>query len=1191
MVLTEDSDETTLSHFTPSIAAGVLTSTMKDVIYILNDLTTETSKEPITVPSPHANDDDRTNSMRPTEETAPSCPGAPSSSSPKVVVVVTESSTLSSSSMAAPSLEVSDGTSCRSRTRMDPSPSGDAALVTQFLSLGCETVLDMTERVCHVSPMTTRTNMESVCGGGPDANEDTVQLLQASTQEKLVQSIQQQHSDERFTTSSSKVAETTEDQHQLHHKAQPRPETKPTTGQPPPPLSQDLSQEFSSEVSDFRDCAHQIFQNSDPSYYSASFRDFEAALNECICNHFLDDGDDQDSLASFSTSRSGYDGDTPHSRQRLLLQNSLLSRRAYARSLGSIAKQKAQNECQRHSSVELILAEDPMAPLVVLSDEDNSTSVEISMTDMSTTALECPPQNPPTETVPSAEKDPHVMESDNSLKTSPEEKKPESQEGKTEPEIVSEPEIVAMPEWNEQRASPDEYRIDPKDNSVVSHSSFDERPIRKRRFRKKHLQNESLDDDAEESILQSAELQLGQREEELARAAQVDLDSDKPSTFTMDKTEALKQLTSAAPKLYQAVVDRLGSMYERSGTDDTAAPQDGVNVKQDQGSNELSSTPPRKFKTQTARICSTPDKPYWADDSRDYVLEDFAVRDKILKKDPMRDNCHRLARIAPRHLKAKTVLPSRPPLTTTAQEPPHAHEPNRPTKPSKVRDVSNVRALASRCSSPTFDDAIKTETSSVHAEVDSDMHPSEELTPISDFHAGVVTLAELLKIKQKHDTRILDAATEDFLTSKSNRVSVLVENPRETMTPKKKVLDELETAPAAASLWQGRETYAIESERLQKGRALIRKIQRRREAALLARQVEQELHQRSASQLSNDDYVGRSTSTSLSSQETVEVVAPCMSEPRQDVEINDVDLGEEMRLHEFLMVRASSSSSSSVGRITRNAAGAYHGQAKQKSLLQLLARSTNGANDSMALQLSMDTALASEDTLVTGLHTRNFKTIVPPQKHPSIISIKKKNRMNDMHYQALQNVNDSLEIAQQLHSGDINDALAPPFPKSHMREYQLDEPPVFVSNDIASLHEVAACDLSGDDGKVLVFDSDTDHSCNHADDAAYHSAQKKYLNTRNDDGVFVNIRKKRSPTSITDFFSDPVPLQEKSVALNGEGGIPFLLRQEENDFLPLGMDWTNSRHDRFYEEQGNFVLPSSRSPPGKYMTSTPARKK
>ena len=104
-MLAEDSDETTLSHFTPSIAAGVLTSTMKDVIYILNDLTTETSKEPITVPSPHANDDDRTNSMRPTEETAPSCPGAPSSSSPKVVVVVMESSTLSSSSMAAPSLD------------------------------------------------------------------------------------------------------------------------------------------------------------------------------------------------------------------------------------------------------------------------------------------------------------------------------------------------------------------------------------------------------------------------------------------------------------------------------------------------------------------------------------------------------------------------------------------------------------------------------------------------------------------------------------------------------------------------------------------------------------------------------------------------------------------------------------------------------------------------------------------------------------------------------------------------------------------------------------------------------------------------------------------------------------------------------------------------------------------------------
>lgn len=181
-----------------------------------------------------------------------------------------------------------------------------------------------------------------------------------------------------------------------------------------------------------------------------------------------------------------------------------------------------------------------------------------------------------------------------------------------------------------------------------------------------------------------------------------------------------------------------------------------------------------------------------------------------------------------------------------------------------------------------------------------------------------------------------------------------------------------------------------------------------------------------------------------------------------------------MRLQGFLLDRASSTSSE----------GAYHDQAKQKTLLPRGVRSKAGADDSMALQLSMDTALASEDTLVTGSQTCNSKKIVRSHKHPLMISIKNKTRTNDtLYHQALQNV---------------NDALAPPFPNSKIRENQLDDPPFFVSNDIASLHEVVACDLSGDDGKVLVFDSDTDHSGNHTEEAAFHSAQKKYLIDRND---------------------------------------------------------------------------------------------
>jgi len=303
-----------------------------------------------------------------------------------------------------------------------------------------------------------------------------------------------------------------------------------------------------------------------------------------------------------------------------LLQNSLLlSRRASTRNLGSIAKQKKdiKESPHRHSSVELILGdeEDPMAPLVVLSDEDNSTSLEVSMTESTSLPLplECPPHH-----------ESQVKDS-NPLNRSPEEQNPQRSQ-----EFTTEPEIVPMPERAEKGARPEEYRIDPEDNSVVSNSSFDERPICKRRFRKKHLHNESSsqddphhDDDAEESIGPSTDVpQCVQRDVELASAVlEESRVQEKPSTFSMDKTDALKKLTLVAPTLYKAVVDRLGGIYEMSGINDAPA-DDGVGIKQDQVSQTLPSMPPpptRKCKTESTRTCSSLDKAYWTDNSRDYV--------------------------------------------------------------------------------------------------------------------------------------------------------------------------------------------------------------------------------------------------------------------------------------------------------------------------------------------------------------------------------------------------------------------------------------------------------------------------------------------------------------------------------------------------------------------------------------------
>ena len=133
-------------------------------------------------------------------------------------------------------------------TMVDPSLSGVTLLVTHFLSLGCETLRDRTDRICHFRPTTTT---ESVGGGGQNSNEDKVQFLQALSQEQLIQAIQ--HRRNKRLASSSKAMGVTmelqeeEEQQQTH----PPPETKQMTRKSP--LQQDMSQKYSSEVSDFRD--------------------------------------------------------------------------------------------------------------------------------------------------------------------------------------------------------------------------------------------------------------------------------------------------------------------------------------------------------------------------------------------------------------------------------------------------------------------------------------------------------------------------------------------------------------------------------------------------------------------------------------------------------------------------------------------------------------------------------------------------------------------------------------------------------------------------------------------------------------------------------------------------------------------------------------------------------------------------
>jgi hypothetical protein len=411
------------------------------------------------------------------------------------------------------------------------------------------------------------------------------------------------------------------------------------------------------------------------------------------------------------------------------------------------------------------------------------------------------------------------------------------------------------------------------------------------------------------------------------------------------------------------------------------------------------------------------------------------------------------------------------------------------------------------------------------------------------------------------------------------------ENRQEAMANKKMVLDQLQTAPAAL-LQRSGDSYGTESTRLLKGRALIRKIQRRRHAMMLARKREQEEQQASAFKRNNDEDISRSISTSSSS--TQEIRNPPIS---QLLENAAVDGSVEVRLQEFLLGPASKTSSSSSCLSDADTETTPMNIMKEQRQTQLctsvLARSKALEAQLLALQESMDTAFESDVTLITGSLSRKMKRILPPPKPPVVVSFKKKNRESYRH-QHWHDVNNSFEISQQLHSEDILEALAPPSPESPIHEYWVDMHSSFVVSDIASLHEVTACDLSGDDGKVLVFDSDTDHSGSpfQSEAVGHCSTQKRPFHDQKDSDVFVNIRKKTSPDSITDFFGDSRPFfpgeKSISVAMKRKQAIPFLLNQE-HDFLLTGMDTTMTRDDRVHEDQARYSRPVGRSPPGRYM--------
>jgi hypothetical protein len=1020
----------------------------------------------------------------------------------------------------------------------------DAELIEQLLALGLETLSDAQDDFCL--PKTALQDSSSAsyvkC-----SQEEKLRLLTALPREHLLQLIQE--SEERLRSDRN---------HQT------RPQTTTNTRVP----LQDGSNEYASEDVDSQNFDRQVDDVQDQPFDATSYRDFEAGLLASIQNHFLDDTDDQDSLSSVNSTRSGYEGDSPHSKQRLLHQNSLLSKRAYARVLGSIAKPKIKSR-HRLSPVEETVVDDPMAPLVITSDEENGFDCSLSTTD-SAFALELLQGRSRLRSTGNggSPKSSHALECCYLTRIAPEHDDKVNQRGS---------DFIIKPERVPGRIRK-EYSIDPADNSLISDTSFDERPIRKRCFRKEDLRDQTLEDDSEESVLLSPE-RLHQRIDDLASLLATP-NSGSTEAAGLDRAETLQTLYLVAPKLHKAVIHRMQSMSENFPP--LAAISEGVAAIKQACIEENDPPPssPQNAEPGLAQSCSTPDKAYWADQSFDCGSEDSVIGGQTKTRSGVEDDSDGATAVIPKTLEAAAVSPRRQPLTFTSPNP-TVEELQSSTKPSAVVEI-NDDANGSFCTLSDILDVPEIEAGFEQSVDKNCSHRADGSTfTVVDERGQPCT--DVRQSAKHRDARCLDGPDETHVNQSSEKSQGIVES-------KNSVMDPLQTEPAP-EVWCNAEKDGAETSRVQHGRALIRRIQRRRLSVMLARKVEQQEQRVSTYKSIGDDHVNLSMSASSSSTETIDIKAHMISQLLEEFEIPGENPSIEVGLQDYLSwpvsMTASSFSSSSVESYGQDE-GMNYLRERQHTLFRdsMLSRSNAATDQSTTLHDSVD--FESDATVVMGsLTVSRKKQSSSPPTHPSAISFTNKKRANNKPYQALPKCADSFEIAPQLQSEDILDALVPPSPESPIREYQLDVQPVYLTNDIECLNHLAACDLSGDDGKVLVFDSDTDHSGspdNGAKEAF--SARKNFHTYRNQEAeVLSSNRKKRSPTSIADFFGDFRPFfpdeRISSAGMKGEVAIPFILH-EEDDFLHPGVDLT-IRYDQSHFEQTHFLRQSSRSPPGRYV--------
>jgi hypothetical protein len=616
----------------------------------------------------------------------------------------------------------------------------------------------------------------------------------------------------------------------------------------------------------------------------------------------------------------------------------------------------------------------------------------------------------------------------------------------------------------------------------------------------------------------------------------------------VDRDVVLQKLHDVAPHLYKAVLARMESEYTKND-----------------GQQEVQTSTPLGQGAVTAASRGK----IGAGKNRDQVSGT-----NLYNESPTRS----LA--ASKQLAAKKTQNSRSAMNTSFGD---SKPPLSPLKASSpITKVSLDEALEA-ASADMFDisrgsfwsDVLDVNDGSIpDAREDSD--PSVEMPSISfdDKELVIPFVGQDQVITPSGEEDNVDTMIEEFLVTKIDRLNSLMRERQIILAKMERVFAELHRTPVSLlrkSGFAARDRYVrslsnsdLSVPRVQRGRALIRKIQRKRQAMMLARQQEEET-------------LPFRTKISVHSHPIPQALK-IQNSPAQNDESTSSShqhtCDEEVRFEDFMVSSLEHKTSPSCPSDTsRNAIRQV--REKRKMIRKKLGRSTIPVYKK-ALHESADSALETEDSVCTG--STGTRMTSPPPKQPSVITIRKKQKHKEWNYKPLPDQNLSFSGSQEMKGDDILQVLAPPSPESPIRDYRLDNQSVEVANDIACLFQVASGDLSGDEGRVLVF-SDTEAS-DHSDkiqpssntddfDPIVSQSSTTIDPSSDDEDVFAKIHKKDSPTSIFDFFNEIDAVQEANckVAAAYERVRNATYLDEDDQFIHTAMDLFMLRDEDEEEER------------------------